>query len=158
MLFIILSSNYCITYFFKDATLYQHSFKDASRPASKANPQGMSLNTKGGVLYASRVPVNNNSFLRNNFGRKTSPSNNGTEHFHLASSVLQQFDKISCLQTEEINSFCSLAANYVLSGHSLSEICEHNAAIARKYGKFHVKQTLLCKVFFFIARNCFRFQ
>lgn len=126
--------------------MYQHSFKDASRPASKANPQGMSLNTKGVVLFASRIPVNNNSFLRNNFGRKTSPSN-GTEHFHLASSVLQQFNKINSLQTEEISSFCSLAANYVLSGHSLSEICEHNAVIARKHGKYHVSSALLASIF-----------
>lgn len=90
---------------------------------------------------ASRIPVNNNSFLRNNFGRKTSPSN-GTEHFHLASSALQHFIKINCLQTEEISSFCSLAVNYVLNGHSLSEICEHNAVVARKHGKFHVSSSV----------------
>lgn len=119
--------------------MYQHSFKDASRPASKANPQGMSLNNKGEVLFASRVPMNNNSF-RNNFGRKISMSNGTTEQFHLASSVLQQFNNITTLQTEEISSFCSLAANYVLNGHSLSEICEHNAVIAKKHGKFHVSK------------------
>jgi WD40 repeat protein len=43
----------------RDCTLYQHTFDYASRPASKANPQGVSLNNKGEILYAHKINVNN---------------------------------------------------------------------------------------------------
>lgn len=42
----------------RDCTLYQHSFRDATRPACKANPQGMSLNNRGDVVYATKNNVN----------------------------------------------------------------------------------------------------
>lgn len=32
-------------------------FKDATRPASKANPQGIALNPKGDIAYACKVNV-----------------------------------------------------------------------------------------------------
>lgn len=129
----------------QDATLYQHSFREANRPASKANPQGVSLNNRGEVLYACRVTVNNNNSLSKaatGLIRKNSTSSS-TEQFHQVRSVIHQFCKINMLQNEELSSFCALAVNYVLSGSSLSEICERNAAIARKYGKFHVSKVLM---------------
>ena len=39
----------------KDCTLYQHGFQDATRPADKANPQGLAINIRGDVSYACRV-------------------------------------------------------------------------------------------------------
>lgn len=39
--------------------MYQHAFSDASRPANKANPQGVSVNNKGDVVYAYRTSTNN---------------------------------------------------------------------------------------------------
>lgn len=42
----------------QDCTLYHHLFEDATRPASKANPQGIALNPKGDVAYACKVNVN----------------------------------------------------------------------------------------------------
>lgn len=39
----------------KDSTIFKHVFKDAERPAEKANPQGASLNHKGDLLFAYKV-------------------------------------------------------------------------------------------------------
>lgn len=41
----------------QDCTLYHHVFQDATRPASKANPQGIALNTKGDIVYACKAAV-----------------------------------------------------------------------------------------------------
>lgn len=43
--------------YFQDCMLYRHSFKDAFRPASKANPQGVSVNCHGDMLYAKKATV-----------------------------------------------------------------------------------------------------
>lgn len=42
---------------FQDCTLYHHYFNDASRPSNKANPQGISINKGGEVLFAKKVPT-----------------------------------------------------------------------------------------------------
>ncbi|KAG8239111.1 hypothetical protein J437_LFUL018369, partial [Ladona fulva] len=39
----------------RDCVLYQHDFQDATRPSSKANPQGICFNTHGDLSYACRV-------------------------------------------------------------------------------------------------------
>lgn len=39
----------------KDCTLYQHGFQDATRPADKANPQGLAINSFGDISHACRV-------------------------------------------------------------------------------------------------------
>lgn len=41
----------------KDSTIYKHAFKDAARPALKANPQGACLNRKGELLYANKIKI-----------------------------------------------------------------------------------------------------
>lgn len=43
---------------FQDCTLYHHVFKDAKRPASEANPQGIALNIKGDIAYACKEAHN----------------------------------------------------------------------------------------------------
>lgn len=42
----------------QDCTLYHHVFEDATRPASRANPQGIALSPNGDVTYACKVNVN----------------------------------------------------------------------------------------------------
>ena len=37
----------------KDCMLYQHLFRDATRPADAANPVGIDINPTGSILYAS---------------------------------------------------------------------------------------------------------
>ena len=37
----------------KDSTLYQHMFRDATRPADNANPIGVDINICGDIAHAS---------------------------------------------------------------------------------------------------------
>lgn len=39
---------------------------------------------------------------------------------------------------QDTNCFYALATNYMLSGRSFSEMCEHNAAVAKDFGKSNV--------------------
>ncbi|XP_019871139.2 GATOR complex protein WDR24 isoform X2 [Aethina tumida] len=130
----------------RDCTLYQHLFNDASRPASKANPHGISFNKEGEILFAQKVQTNNfastpstNALTKaTNLMRKISTTQS-FDTFHQASSTLQQFmasnhhDHLS-----ESELFVKLAKNYILTGRSVSEMCEHNAAVAREYGKSYM--------------------
>lgn len=102
----------------------------------KANPQGVSLNNRGEVLYAYKVNVNNNAIGKAAVGVMRKSSNTQTvDQFHLASSMLHQFSTVH--NTESIG-FIGLAQNYVLSGRSLSEMCDHNSAVAKEYGNLQV--------------------
>ncbi|KAL1463760.1 hypothetical protein WDU94_015482, partial [Cyamophila willieti] len=42
----------------KDGVLYQHSFKDAIRPADNVNPQSICFNCKGDILFACKASPN----------------------------------------------------------------------------------------------------
>lgn len=77
----------------KDSTIYKHAFKDAARPASKANPQGASLNHKDDILHAVKVKINATPSISTTkstiiSSQKTSP---GAEHFHMAQSIMHKF-------------------------------------------------------------------
>lgn len=76
------------------------------------------------------------------------------DQFHLASSTLQQFAYINKIDHQESQIFLTLAKNYVLSGRSVSELCEHNSAVAREYGKPHVSKTII-STFIFMYDNLF---
>uniref|UniRef100_A0A1Y1LB70 GATOR2 complex protein WDR24 n=2 Tax=Photinus pyralis TaxID=7054 RepID=A0A1Y1LB70_PHOPY len=121
----------------RDCTVFQHAFKDASRPASKANPQGMCLNNSSEILYACRVSANANLIYKmTGFIRKSSSTNLTTsDQFHQASSTVHQF---KTHLTQETKCFYSLASNYMMSGKSVSEMCEHNATVAQEHGKNYV--------------------
>ncbi|KAJ8966640.1 hypothetical protein NQ314_003407, partial [Rhamnusium bicolor] len=60
------------------------------------------------------------------------------DQFHQASSLLLQFTHINRIQKQESDNFLALAKNYVLHGRSVSELCEHNSAVAREFGKSHI--------------------
>ncbi|XP_043477248.1 GATOR complex protein WDR24 [Leptopilina heterotoma] len=109
----------------RDCTLFHHIFKDATRPASKANPQGMAFNPKGDVAYACKVNVNAPTAIKQltNIMRKT-PASNDT--FCLASSTMHSFTMNA---PREPKWFKACAEGYILSGR-LNEICDHNAAVA----------------------------
>lgn len=42
----------------QDCTLYHHVFEDATKPSSKANPQGIALSPNSDIAYACKVNVN----------------------------------------------------------------------------------------------------
>ncbi|XP_046736696.1 GATOR complex protein WDR24 [Diprion similis] len=120
-------------YFFstsRDCTLYHHVFKDATRPASKANPQGIALNCKGDVAYACKISVNAPTTVKQltNIMRK-SPASNDT--FCMASSMMHRFTETA---PREPKWFRECAEGYLLSGR-LNDICDHNAAVAITAGR-----------------------
>ncbi|XP_022917684.1 GATOR2 complex protein WDR24 isoform X2 [Onthophagus taurus] len=118
----------------RDCTLYQHAFRDATRPANKANPQGISLNNHGEIIFAYRIPINNTFSKQPGLIRKSS-NTISNDQFHQASSAIHQFNIVTC---QDQHSFYDLAKNYILTGRSFSEICEHNSSIAKEYGKNNV--------------------
>lgn len=64
--------------------------------------------------------------------RKTSIN---SDNFHQASSSLHRFVNKDTSQT---SAFYSCATKYILQGKSLTEMCEHNANVAKEVKKHHV--------------------
>ncbi|XP_008206371.1 GATOR complex protein WDR24 isoform X2 [Nasonia vitripennis] len=118
----------------RDCTLYHHVFQDATRPASKANPQGIALSTKGDIAYACKASVSTPTGveqLTNRIMRKTPVSN---DTFCQASSWMHTFTAQTPNTNREPKWFKLCAENYVLSGR-LNEICDHNSLVASNAGR-----------------------
>lgn len=135
----------------KDSTIYKHSFKDASLPFLKANPQSTCLNIKGELLFAQRV---NQQLDLVNVTPRGSPligkaMMDVTGLFHQTKSCLYRMtnraiskdgyqepglfnDEIQLDQ--EFNVIGRCASEYLLEG-SFQDVCEHNASVATRYGK-----------------------
>ncbi|XP_066247977.1 GATOR2 complex protein WDR24 [Euwallacea similis] len=132
----------------RDNTLYHHSFNDAQKPASKANPQGITVNAKGEIVNCRKVVstiTNNNSSSQNSISkavvliRKISTTQS-IDNFHQATSHIYNFNPNNVDQ-QEASIFIKLAKSYTLFGRSVSELCERNAAIAEEFGKDDVAVT-----------------
>ncbi|CAH0389675.1 unnamed protein product [Bemisia tabaci] len=119
----------------RDCTLYHHNFKDATRPADKANPQGISFNTQGDIVYSWRVntSTNKSSKLPGLLRRNAATS----DDFVNANSSLSYFKK-SNLGLKGDNAFLLCAQRYLLTGRPLADLCDHNAAVAKDLGKTNV--------------------
>ncbi|XP_043270686.1 GATOR complex protein WDR24 isoform X2 [Venturia canescens] len=114
----------------RDCTLYHHVFKDATRPATKANPQAIAFNPNGDIAFACKVNVNAPTAVKqlSNIMRKT-PASNDT--FCMASSIMHRFTPTA---PREPKWFKICAEEYLLSG-KLDDICDHNAAVASSCGR-----------------------
>ncbi|GAB0092870.1 GATOR complex protein WDR24 [Sergentomyia squamirostris] len=136
----------------KDSTIYKHCFRDAQRPSQLANPQGASINFRGDVLYAYKAkvppPIAASTSKTSLLSSRSKPPTK-TDNFHLAKSNLQNYvtkNDPDNLEKElphlspmrEYLCFKGCAEDYQLIGKSLSELCEHNVNVAKKYGKVHV--------------------
>ncbi|XP_063233136.1 GATOR2 complex protein WDR24 [Bacillus rossius redtenbacheri] len=115
----------------RDCTLYQHVFKDASRPAERANPQGITMNSWGDVTFACRTNFHSSSKA---LGIHRKPPLLD-DQFCFAASVVHRY---CCKMPREFRKFYECAQQYVLTGRSLAEICDHNAAVARSTGRNQV--------------------
>lgn len=51
------NDSHCLLSTSKDSTIYKHAFKDASRPAIKANSQGASSGRGGDISFADKKKV-----------------------------------------------------------------------------------------------------
>uniref|UniRef100_A0A1I8MUE5 GATOR2 complex protein WDR24 n=1 Tax=Musca domestica TaxID=7370 RepID=A0A1I8MUE5_MUSDO len=144
----------CLISTSKDSTIYKHAFKDASRPALKANAQGASLGRKGDISFANKLKyflpvtaaqvVKSNSNYNNNMITRQR-STTGTEQFHIGKSDMCRFllnpsytgyvDPEISVELKEHECFIGCAKELILSGKKLADICKHNASVCRKYGK-----------------------
>ncbi|XP_034247660.1 GATOR complex protein WDR24 [Thrips palmi] len=118
----------------RDCTLIHHVFKDATRPADQANPQGISINSSGDVAFACRISSSNVPFSSKIQGylRK---SHLTSEQFCQATSSMHLY---SMKAVRENRWMVESARRYILNGRSLAEMCDHNAAVARELGRHQV--------------------
>ncbi|XP_022190901.1 GATOR complex protein WDR24 [Nilaparvata lugens] len=115
----------------RDCTLYHHLFKDATRPASKANPQGVAFNSRGDLAYACKA--NNNLLAKSGKTAANSRrSDQSSDEFVQASSHMHWYNKKMNLENIW---FVGCASQYLLSGRPLPDLCDHNAAVAENLGR-----------------------
>ncbi|XP_051878317.1 GATOR complex protein WDR24 isoform X1 [Pristis pectinata] len=129
----------------KDSTLYQHMFKDASRPVDRANPEGLCYGLFGDLAFAGKDSMFTSDSNRKTYGgdrrypifffKKPDLS----EQFANVSSALNVFE--TELGSNSMDWFVNMAQQYLLTGRSLAELCDHNAKIAKELYRYQVAQT-----------------
>ncbi|KAJ3608346.1 hypothetical protein NHX12_025394 [Muraenolepis orangiensis] len=130
----------------KDSTLYQHMFKDASRPVDKANPEGLCFGLFGDLAFAAKE-----SLITGDVNRKPYPGGDRrypifffkkpdlTEQFAHVSSALSVFEP--SLESGRMDWFAKTARLYLLSGKPFAELCDHNAKVAKELNRPQVSTT-----------------
>ncbi|XP_072228931.1 GATOR2 complex protein WDR24 [Leuresthes tenuis] len=130
----------------KDSTLYQHMFKDATRPVNKANPEGLCFGLMGDLAFAAKE-----SLISGDANRKPYPGGDRrypifffkkadpTEQFAHVSSALSVFE--TDLDSNRMDWFVKTAQLYLLSGKPFAELCDHNAKVAQELKRPQVSTT-----------------
>ncbi|CAB1312298.1 unnamed protein product [Coregonus sp. 'balchen'] len=130
----------------KDSTLYQHMFKDASRPVDRANPEGLCFGLFGDLAFAAKE-----SLISGDTNRKPYPGGDRrypifffkkpdlTEQFAHVSSALSVFE--SSLESRCMDWFVKTARLYLLGGKPFAELCDHNAKVAKELNRPQVSTT-----------------
>ncbi|XP_066945306.1 GATOR2 complex protein WDR24 isoform X1 [Macrobrachium rosenbergii] len=124
----------------KDFTLIHHAFKDSTRPVEKVNPVGLDISVSGKVLNATRVKEDSEppgTIPKLSMFRK-SPAISDHNGQVLSSVQLLDCEEHNPLSTDHL---VESARQYLLTGRSLGEICEHNAAVAKKLNRPQVALT-----------------
>ncbi|GBN98015.1 GATOR complex protein WDR24 [Araneus ventricosus] len=140
----------------KDCTLYQHTFKDASRLADRANPVGLDINPHGDMSYAYnqnifkdctvnvKGPTQASRLL--NIGRKVPSMQERFRSSLSALTILMNGHEAGIsfsYQSLKMDWFTETAKRYSLHGKSLPDLCEHNASVASQLNRPQVAQTWL---------------
>lgn len=130
----------------KDSTLYQHIFRDAKRPIDRANPEGLCYGLFGDLAFAAKESLISSSSSSNDSNRK--PYDRRHPIFFLRKpDPMEQFENISSGLSvfeaggEDMGWFVATAERYALAGRPLSELCDHNAKVARELNRWQVAQT-----------------
>ncbi|XP_056594885.1 GATOR complex protein WDR24 isoform X1 [Triplophysa dalaica] len=130
----------------KDSTLYQHMFKDASRPVDRANPEGLCFGLFGDLAFAAKESLMTAPSSVGEVGRKTYPGGDRrypifffkkpdvTEQFAQVSSALSVFES-EAGSAVGMDWFIKTAQSYLLSGKPFGELCEHNAQVAKRLNR-----------------------
>uniref|UniRef100_A0A672KMT1 GATOR2 complex protein WDR24 n=1 Tax=Sinocyclocheilus grahami TaxID=75366 RepID=A0A672KMT1_SINGR len=130
----------------KDSTLYQHMFKDASRPVDRANPEGLCFGLFGDLAFAAKESLMTAPQSVGDGGRKTYPGGDRRYpiFFFKKPDVREQFAQVSSalsvFESEAGSSvgmdwFINTAQSYLLSGKPFAELCEHNAQVAKRLNR-----------------------
>ncbi|XP_048408373.1 GATOR complex protein WDR24 isoform X3 [Stegostoma tigrinum] len=129
----------------KDSTLYQHMFKDASRPVDRANPEGLCYGLFGDLAFAGKDSMFTSDSNRKTYGGERRypifffKKPDLSEQFANVSSALNVFEMEGGSNT--MDWFVNMAQQYILTGRSLAELCDHNAKIAKELFRYQVAQT-----------------
>ncbi|MBN3275542.1 WDR24 protein, partial [Polyodon spathula] len=135
----------------KDSTLYQHKFKDASRPVDKANPEGLCFGLFGDLAFAAKESLisaggdsNRKPYGGGGGGDRRYPifffkKPDLTEQFAHESSALSVFE--TDLESSRMDWFVKTARRYLLSGKPFGELCDHNAKVAEELSRPQVSTT-----------------
>ncbi|XP_042887233.1 GATOR complex protein WDR24-like isoform X1 [Penaeus japonicus] len=120
--------------------LIHHAFKDATRPMEKVNPVGLDISVYGNISNATRIKEDSEpqgALAKLPMFRK-SPALN--EHY---GQVLSSVHMMLCQEEGPVSPhhLVQSAKNYLLTGKSLAEICEHNAAVAKKLNRPQIALT-----------------
>ncbi|KAK8398935.1 hypothetical protein O3P69_004206 [Scylla paramamosain] len=125
----------------KDCTLIHHAFQDASRPMEEVNPSALDISVFGNISNAARnkdesEPVGSLAKLMPVFRRTVS-------HAEHSGQVLSSLQLMSPADDGPISShyIVQSAHQYLLTGRSLAEICEHNAGVAKQLSRHQVALT-----------------
>ncbi|KAK7919744.1 hypothetical protein WMY93_011028 [Mugilogobius chulae] len=130
----------------KDSTLYQHMFKDATRPVDKANPEGLCFGLFGDLAFAAKESLISSESIRKPFAGvdRRNPifffkKPDLTEQFAHVSSALSVFE--TDLDSNRMDWFVKTAQLYLLSGKPFAELCDHNAKVAQDLKRPQVSTT-----------------
>ncbi|XP_068157642.1 GATOR2 complex protein WDR24 [Drosophila tropicalis] len=156
--------SHCLLSTSKDSTIYKHAFKDATRPALKANAQGASLGRHGDISFAQKIKeyAVKTSGLTNtkttSFKSRSKTPVAGSMQFHLDHSKMYKF-RLKDIEPHsqalsEHESFIGCAQDLLISGKKLADLCDHNADVCRRYGK-HNATTLWNFIKLFYGTNHF---
>lgn len=127
----------------KDSTLYQHIFRDAKRPIDRANPEGLCYGLFGDLAFAAKESLMSSSSSSNDSNRKQYDRRHPI-FFLRKPDPMEQFENISSgLSVFEAGGgdmgwFVATAERYALAGRPLSELCDHNAKVARELNRWQV--------------------
>nr|XP_045612987.1 GATOR complex protein WDR24-like isoform X2 [Procambarus clarkii] len=124
----------------KDCTLIHHSFQDAIRPMEEVNPAALDISIYGDISNASRIKEDSEptgSLAKLSVFRKlvTFGEYNG--------QVLSSVQMMTCEEDAPVSThhLVESAKQYLLTGRSLAEICEHNSGVAKKLNRHQVSLT-----------------
>lgn len=136
----------------KDSTLYQHVFQDAVRPADHANELSVAhtLGCHGDIAFvttdriAGEQPIRSRPYppypTATRFPAVFKKPPSLTDQFCQASSTLVVFSNKD-LEAVSLDWFLESAHSYQLCARPVSELCDHNAAVAARLNRHHVSQT-----------------
>lgn len=127
----------------KDSYLYQHVFRDAKRPGEELVPAGLDLSVYGTVGHANsdkqgklRSVTDGGGIMSGLLNKKSTERN---DHFVDVTAFMQVFSDTG----QELSWMVESAKNYKLTGHSLEELCKHNAKVAQSLHRGQVAQAWL---------------